>query len=163
MNESLYKSLKKETTKELWYNFKHDGLMNFEKKIVSGNILYQRKYSVHLLRSEKAIIVNSIINQIRDYNNVDKTIKKNRSKVKSRIITGSIGFLFVLSMLIIDYFFKEKMINYSSIVGISLGLAFLFYSIYTFEKKIKQGIKADMEDLKILKEKLRIIEHEWNF
>jgi len=67
MNQELFNHLNKESTEKLFYNFKHDGLLDFEKKIISGKILYLRNYNLLKLKEEKSLIVESIKSLIRGY------------------------------------------------------------------------------------------------
>lgn len=163
MNQSLQKSLEKESSRELFYNFKHDGLLNFEKKIVSGIILHERNYSIHSLKREKSIIVNSINDQISDYKNSSKSAAKNRNKAKRAIILSVLSAIIGLLLLFKDYFFKPLEFSYSSLMIILFFVFTVGYSIYTYDKKVQRGIQADIDDCKLLEQKLIIIKREWDF
>lgn len=167
MNTLLKETLKKEPSEELFYFFKHDGSLNFEKKIVSGIILHERKYNKRKLKSEKTIIRDSIVRSIKDYKNSPQLIKKLKNKVRRNIIFGIIITTLINSMSFIIDNTRFKSIsltdNYTWLITILGLLAFIIYSIATYNKKVNEAINTSKEDYKLMVNRLEIIDKRWDF
>ena len=58
--KEVKKYLELETSDNLFYFFKSNGILDFNKKIIAGIILYERDYDTQILHSEKLKIKESI-------------------------------------------------------------------------------------------------------
>jgi len=164
MNEELIKSLEQETDEDLFYYFKHDGAIDFEKKMIAGKILYDRGYNKAKLVQEKALIVNPIKEQLKKSEDSNYLAKKNSKKMNLRILLGLlIIFLFSIKETVLPLF-NDKPIDtvYLSII-ISVGFVYIAYKILTYKKTLQDLINTDLENNDLLKFRLDLIEREWKF
>ncbi len=164
MNKEIIKSLEQKPTEDLFYLFKHDGAINFEKKIIAGKILNDQGYDKTLLSKEKKIIIETITSRLETNENKDFLYKKNKKKVNNKIFFG-LGYLsFFIIMGMKDYLLYKKDIDwvYLSIM-IILGFIFVIYQMLTYKKTLNNLINADVENNELLRFRLKLIEKEWNF
>jgi len=163
MNQRLYDHLNKETNENLFYNFKHDGLMNFEKKIISGKILHERKYNLSKLINERSIIVNEIQILIKEYN--DKTNIENRKRNQVRksifwtVLSAITSFLFLFILKKQNDNFTDWIIYF--VIGFNVIL--ILTSIIKYNNDVQKLINVDLYDLELQKQRLEIISTEWDF
>ncbi|MBI9033898.1 MAG: hypothetical protein JEZ03_05445 [Bacteroidales bacterium] len=164
MNKELIKSLEAETSEKLFYYFKHDGAINFEKKIIAGRILNEREYDKTILSQEKSNIANSITNSLKINEDLDYLTKKSK-KQSNRNIAMGLGYLsFFLILGMKDYWFNKEDIDWLYLlIMISLGLTFIVYKIVTYKKTLNDFIREDVENNELLRFRLKLIETEWDF
>ena len=167
MNSSLKKYLEKEPSEELFYFFKHDGSLNFEKKVVSGIILNERRYDKRKLKSEKAIIRKSLVSSIKDYEYSPQLVPKLKAKLVKSIIYGILVSLIVYLLPYGFSYVKGESImlsnNYTLLVtGIAFS-SFVLYQIITYNKRISSLVKQSSKDYKLQKSRLEILDNKWQF
>ena len=164
MNRELEKSLEKETSEKLFFYFKHDGAIDFEKKIIAGRILNEREYDKTILSQEKSNITNSITNRLKTNEDLDYLMKKSK-KQSNRNIAMGLGYLsFFLILGMKGYWFNKEDIDWLYLlIMISLGLTFIVYKIVTYKTTLNDLIRADVENNELLRFRLKLIETEWDF
>jgi len=164
MNKELIKSLETEKSEKLFYYFKSDGAINFEKKIIAGRILNEKGYDKTILSQEKKNIINSITNRLKTNEDLDYLMKKSKKQSNKNIFMG-LGYLsFFLILGMKDYWFNKEDIDWLYLfIMISLGLTFIFYKIVTYKKTLNDFIREDVENNELLRFRLKLIETEWDF
>ncbi len=164
MNEDLEKAFKNEKSEELFFYYKHDGAIDFEKKIVAGKLLNERGFDKNKLNAEKQLIIDSITDRIRFYEHSDQLIASHRKKMNRGILFG-LGY--ITSFIVIglsDYFFNDAPFNWTTVsVMIALAALFLVYRLATYNKRLNQLLEIDRNDNELLKYRLQMIEREWGF
>jgi len=167
MNSALKKYLEKETSEELFYFFKHDGSLNFEKKVVSGIILNERRYNKRKMKSEKALIRNSIVDSIKDYTYSPQLVYKLKAKLTRSIIYGVlISLLFYFLPYGFNYVKGESIAlsnDYTLLVTIIFLSSFVLYQIITYNKKISNLVNQSNKDYELQKSRLEILDMMWQF
>ncbi|OYT16219.1 MAG: hypothetical protein B7C24_08920 [Bacteroidetes bacterium 4572_77] len=164
MNKELLKSLEQKSTEDLFFLFKHDGAINFEKKIMAGIILKEKGYDKVLLSQEKKAIIETITNRLKISENKDYLEKKNKKKAKRKIFIG-LGYLSFFTIIgMKDYLLNEENLDwiYLSIM-IIIGLFFITYQTIIYNKTVNNLIDADNENNELLRFRLKLIEKEWRF
>jgi len=164
MNRELVKSLEAETSEKLFYYFKYDGAINFEKRIIAGIILHDRGYDKNTLSKEKELITESITDSLNVNKNKDDLKSKNKKKVNRTIFFG-LGYLSFFTLLNMkDYIIdNEKFDWFYLLIMIVLGVAFIIYKILTYNKTLNNLIKADIKNNELLEFRLKLIENKWDF
>ena len=167
MNSNLKKYLDKESSEELFYFFKHDGSLNFEKKIVSGVILHERRYDKRKLKSEKAIIRKSLVSSIKDYEYSPKLVSKLNTKLTMSIIYGVMISLIVYLLPYGYSYVKGESVtlsnNYTLLVTGVAFFSFVLYQIITYNRRINNLVKQSSKDYELQKSRLEIIDNKWQF
>jgi len=167
MDSDLKKYLEKEPSEELFYFFKHDGSLNFEKKIVSGVILSERRYDKRKMKSEKAIIRNSIVNSIVNYEHSPQLVSKLKAKLKMSIVYGILISLIVYLLPYGFSYVKGESItlsnNYTLLVTGIAFFSFILYQIITYNRRINNLVKQSSEDCELQKSRLEILDNMWHF
>ena len=164
MNKELTKSLEQNSTEDLFFLFKHNGAINFEKKIIAGIILNEKGYDKTILSHEKKLITKSITDSLNINENKDYLESKNKKKVNRTIFFG-LGYLSFFSLLSMKNYIldNEKFDWFYLLIMIVLGVTFIIYKILTYNKTLNNLINADIENNELLKFRLKLIENEWNF
>ena len=167
MNKQLLESLKQETTEELFYFFKHDGLMNFEKKIVAGIILKQRRYNIRVLKIEREKIRCSLENVIKKNTNTNGLVLDAKNRVIKEIVLGVPISLSYYGIKFIAHYSQVGFVTYQfsiiDLIPILSFVAFTVYKILTYDKRVSRKIDSAMQDYEIQKSKLEMLEREWKF
>lgn len=162
MDKELIKSLDTETSEKLFYFFKHDGSIDFEKKIIAGNLLHKRGFDKTKLSDEKEIIVNSIRNELKISESSDYLEKKSRKELNKSLYFW-LGFtILFFSIEFIDHW-KGNFELTSSLIIILTGLTFLSYKAITYKKQLGKLINSGIKNNELLRLRLRIIQKEWPF
>lgn len=164
MEKTLEQYMQEETTEQLFYYFKHDGPLNFEKRLIAGKILKERGYDYRSLKQEKGIIVDALKLGIRDYENIDKSKDAIRKKLNGSI---AFGLAYPVFWLMYDYIKSivndEPFVFTGSIFVISALILYSFYSFFTYQRKVQKMEASNKEDLDIKKLRLSLIERDWHF
>jgi len=166
MATALENALNSEESERLFFYFKHDGAIDFEKKVIAGKILSERGFDRNKLLEEKKIIIDSIRHQISAFENAD-LLTKNKRKINKRILFG----LAYISLFIViglkDIVLKEASLGRADWIGVSvmilLALTYIVYKLITYKTKLKQLMAIDKKEKELLKFRLQFIEKEWNF
>ncbi len=166
MKQQTYEALLSRTTEELFFYFKHDGGIDFNKRIAAGKILHERKYNAKQLKREKDLIVESIKKDIAGFEDKsglqDKINKQNKmntlySILKALPLIGLLIYLYIQEI-------NERDSNQNTIIiGIILLIAMAGFNIYKNRKKYKELIISAQEDNKTQKQKLEVIDKDWDF
>lgn len=166
MNQELKAHMEKESDEELFFFFKHDGSIDFEKKIIAGILLQERKYDRKVLQGEKDIILESYQKRINENKNSDNIVAKKKKEVRNSAF-------FALAILIITAMVRwqqnsgKVMENqppvfvYYIISVIFIGL--FVYKMMSYKDKVEKLVGAEKENTEILKKRVQIIEKEWVF
>ena len=164
MNSELVKILEKKSTEDLFYLFKHNGAINFEKRLIAGKILKERGFDETKLSHEKNIIVNVLKDRIEKEGVLDFIKKKNAKKIRNRIFAG-IGYLFFFIILgLKDFLLENKDVDWFYIsIMLFLGFVFIVYKIVTYNKTFNSLISSDLDNNELLRLRLDLIEKEWHF
>jgi hypothetical protein len=163
MNQKLYNHLDKETNDNLFYNFKHDGLMNFEKKIISGKILYKRKFDRIRLKEEKSLIIKEIESRIQKYGDKSSLENRKRKQVSLSILGTILSAIVSLFFLVYPKIQNEGISSWELYSLAAFALSLIFFTIFRFNKKVQKRVSIDLNDLKLQQQRLKIIESEWEF
>lgn len=166
MKQQTNSPLQSLTNEELFYFFKHDGALDFNKKLAAGKVLHERKYNIKELRRERDLIVNSIKEEIFDFE--DKTALKSKMAAQNRKSIIATTFGSVIPIVIFIYLYlqlEDKSSNdaYFNIGGALFLTAITIYNLYNYTKKLKKLNVEANEDNKIQKQKLDLINKEWKF
>lgn len=164
MEKSLEDYMQEETTEQLFYYFKHDGPLNFEKRLIAGKILKERGYDYRTLKDEKAIIIDELKSGIQEYSNTDQSKDGIRKKLNRSI---AFGLAYPVFWLMYDYIKSivndEPFVFTGSIFTIGALILFSFYSFFTYQRKVQKMEASNKEDLDIKKLRLSLIERDWHF
>ena len=166
MNQELLESLEKEKNEKLFFNFKHDGNINFEYKLLSGKILSNRKYDINKLKEEKEKIVKSIQDQVNESKNLECLRTKNRKEAIKSIL-NSLFPAFIIFILYLYNFITEdnpaKSDYYLLFSIVAALIALALFKIYNFKKKVNKLIETDINGGRLLEKRLTLINQEWDF
>lgn len=164
MTKDLEQALNEEKSEELFFRYKHDGAIDFEKKLLAGKLLYERGFDKKKLIAEKQLTIDSINNRIRFYEDTDQLIASHRKKMNRGILFG-LGY--ITSFIVIglsDYFFNDAPINWTPVlVMIALAVLFLVQRLASYNKRLNHLLEIDRKDNELLKYRLQMIEREWVF
>jgi len=167
MNNNIKRYLGKKPSEELFYFFKHDGSLNFEKKIVSGVILSERRYDKRKMKSEKATIRSSIVKSIKDYEHSPQLVSKLKSKLTMSIVYGILISLIVYLLPYGFSYVKGESItlsgDYTLVVTAILLSSYILYQIITYNRRINNLVKQSSEDCDLQKSRLEILDNMWHF
>jgi type IV secretory pathway TrbL component len=164
MNNELVKSLEAETSEKLFYYFKHDGSIDFEKKIIAGKILNDKCFDKAKLLHEKEIIVDSILNELKISESSDYLRKKSRKEINKNIYFW-LGFILIfLTLEVKDYWTDKENFELTSLLIIILtGLIFFTYTALNYKKTLSKLINSGINNNELLRLRLSLIETEWDF
>lgn len=167
INPDLYESLQNENDRELFYFFKNDGLVTFEKKLAAGKILHQRRYDIDRLREEKAKLINKYSNRVKEStcSHSPEEIYKHKAKVRRKIIIGTaLELLFLAAVSVICYSNSKpfELDIHTLSIPFLLTLS-LFINIFAYRRKINKKKKEVTYSGRIFKARLAVIEREWKF
>jgi len=164
MNRELVKSLEAETSEKLFYYFKHDGSIDFEKKIIAGKILNDKSFDKAKLLHEKEIIVDSILNELKISESSDYLRKKSRKEINKNIYFW-LGFILIfLTLEVKDYWVDKEAFELTSLLIIILtGLIFFTYTALNYKKTLSKSINSGIKNNELLRLRLSLIETEWDF
>ncbi|MFO7864995.1 MAG: hypothetical protein R6U85_13435, partial [Salinivirgaceae bacterium] len=76
------------TTEELFFYFKHDGSIDFQKKLAAGKLLYARKFDRRILKEEKSRIVENIHAEMRECESPEAIEQNYRKSARKNAITS---------------------------------------------------------------------------
>ena len=166
MKQNTNTHLQSLTTEELFYLFKHDGAMDFNKKLTAGRVLHERKYNTKELRRERDLIVESINKEIRDFE--DKTALKSKMAAQNKKSVMATTFGSIVPIVIFIYLYiqlEDKNSNdaYFNLGGALFLSSITIYNLYNYNKKLeKLNIEAKDDNI-TQKQKLDLIAKEWIF
>lgn len=164
MNNELKTSLHKSSEEELFFLFKFEGALDFEKRILAGQILHERGYDLSSLKHEKEQILQDIQSRIKEYDDIPKRKKANgkAGNRNSYFIMGFISYLLVTDIGMKLY--NNEAVDILDMVFLSLFLLlFISYRLYFFPKRLEKLMTADKKDQELLKLRLKLIGTEWAF
>lgn len=157
--------LEKESSEKLFSIFKYDGSDNFEKKLISGKILQERKFDIEKLKEEKSKTRESVAYQIRHFKDNEELFRKHKARLRNEII-GVISIMFFLLI----YFFKFSNFDSDRLTDKYLfGFIIIFHSIIliyrvlSFKKIVRQNVNVEIKDRELLEKQLELIDSEWQF
>lgn len=163
---SLEKSLRSETDKNLFFFFKHDGHLDFEKKIAAGNILKTRQIDKYVLKEEKQKIVKSLEDKLKKTPLTNDLVAKEQKKLMRKF-----GFN-VLALLLpfLGHYIYQNIINGNNpvewskyLIGLTAIILLTVYSKLNFNRKVNKAVLQAMQDREQQKLRLKIIQREWDF
>lgn len=164
MNNELEIFMNSKESEELFFYFKHDGAINFEKKIIAGKILNDRGFDRKKLQAEKQLIIDSIKTQIKNYENENRSVETHKKKINRGLFFG-LGFMISYMFIGMEgYVFDDEPIDWmSTLLMVLMLLIFVVYKLATYKTKLKQLLVLDMNDKELLKYRLQYIEQQWRF
>jgi len=166
MNPELKEALNTETTERLFYYFKHDGSIDFEKKVIAGKILQERGFYKYKLVAEKEKIVEAIENLINDKNDPRKVKDQGRKELKKSILWAVLPWLIYLFAKVVDYLFDDEWEGSEINVLITFGVAFVAIVVFRtifYRKNLKKFIQDRINDCDLQRSRLKVINEEWSF
>jgi len=166
MNPELKKALNTKTSERLFYYFKHDGSIDFEKKIIAGKILQERGFDKHKLVTEKEKIVEGIENLISANNDPQKVKAKSRKEIKESVLWAFVPWLIYLFAKIVDFLFDDEWEGSEVNVLITFGVVFITIVVFrtiAYRKNLKKFIQDRINDTDLQKSRLKVIDEEWSF
>ncbi len=162
MNKEIIKSFDEKSDAELFDFFKHDGPLNFEKRIIAGCILKERRYNNQKLLKERALTVTAIKDNIKEHGMTEKIEARNRKKINLSTLWSFVQ-LVALSALSY-YMYQNGTTNlWLLYVPVAVGLGSLAYNVLTSSGRLKKLMDFDKENVDLLKYRLQLIEREWQF
>ena len=164
MNTELEKFMNSESSENLFFYFKHDGAIDFQRKVIAGKILNERGYDRKILIEEKQLIVGSIQEQIKSYENTRLSTAKNKKKINREYFISLGLMVFIIIVALKGYMMNEEPFNWIVISLFALLLILLIaYKLMTYKTKLKHLMELDVNDKELLKFRLYFIEKEWDF
>lgn len=166
MDKVLYNSLRNESTENLFSFFKHKGSYNFQKKILAGKILCERKYDKQILRTEKEKIVQNLHKDLWLFYSNHDLKQKSKSKNRKKIFFVIIAILGLMSANLIYRFITN---GFTQAFGTSYALyciilvAFIAYNGVVNNKHNNPKGKTKSNSWKEYKIKRDTINKEWKF
>lgn len=163
MDLELRKIMETENDEGLFFIYKSDGSLNFEKKIIAGKILHERGYDNKKLVDEKNKIIKSINDIIGFYTNPTEFAEKKKKEKRNAILFGIFGNLIIL-MLYIYWYLQSDNENENWLI-----FAILFFSgviiVYLFriKAKVPEINQEEKDDLELQRKRLQIINNELKF
>ena len=151
------------STQDLLFFFKHDGSIDFNKKLIAGKELFNRKYDRHKLSEEKNKIIQGIKSELKQYGNPEHI--KNQHK---KDLYKNLAWAFALNILIISVkIFSSEEINKAlgyELLTITSGIILLpiihfLWRTRILKKKLDEGIRNKA----VLEDRLNTMEKEWPF
>jgi uncharacterized membrane protein YcjF (UPF0283 family) len=166
MNTTLENTLNSEQSDRLFFYFRHDGAIDFEKKVIAGKILNERGFDRNKLLKEKKLLSDSIRHQISAFENVNLLVK-NKRKINKRILFGLVYISLFMVIGLKDIVLTGESLKRADWIGISimvlLALTYIVYKLVTYMTKLKQLMASDNKEKELLKLRLQFIEKEWDF
>lgn len=166
MNTTLENTLNSEQSDRLFFYFRHDGAIDFEKKVIAGKILNERGFDRNKLLKEKKLLSDSIRHQISAFENVNLLVK-NKRKINKRILFGLVYISLFMVIGLKDIVLTGESLKRADWIGILimvlLALTYIVYKLVTYKTKLKQLMASDNKEKELLKLRLQFIEKEWNF
>lgn len=164
MNTELEKFMNSESSENLFFYFKHDGAIDFQKKVIAGKILSERGYDRDKLIEEKQLIVGSIKEQIKSYENTRLSTAKNRKKINREYFVSLGLMVFIIIVAMKGYIMNEEPFDWMVVsIFALLFMILIIYKLMTYKTKLKYLIELDVNDKELLKFRLYFIEKEWDF
>ena len=153
-----------EKTENLFFYFKHDKAIDFQKKVIAGKILTERGFDKKKLIEEKQMIVDSIKDQIRAYENTRLSTAKNKIKINREYFLSLGLTALIIIVALKGYIMNEEPFDWIVISIFALLLLILIiYKLMTYKTKLKHLMELDMNDKELLKFRLYFIGKEWDF
>jgi len=154
------------STTDLLFFFKHEGSIDFSKKLAAGKILYERKYDRRKLAEEKKKIKDDIRQQITNDCN-PKNIEADHKKELIRNIFWSLALVvFVNSITIInnkgtDTFINDLIIELTLTTAIIMAMPFIRHIFK--HNTLKNKLEECQRNRELLEHRLLKIEQKWPF
>ncbi|MBN1988484.1 MAG: hypothetical protein JW783_03715 [Bacteroidales bacterium] len=164
MVKDLKEQLGAEDSETLFFILKHDESVDFDKKLMAGRILYERNYDSAKLKEEKQLIIKSIQQRVRAYE--DETLQAARNK---KVVVTEILFSFAYVSLFLFIGLWQNIMNKEPVEWLPIVVlalltsAFILYKVGTFKRRLKTLHDTDTKDRDLLKCKMYRISNEWNF
>lgn len=166
MTTTIENALNSEQSDRLFFYFRHDGAIDFEKKVIAGKILNERGFDKRKLLEEKKLLTDSIRHQISAFESAN-LLAKNKRKINKKILFGLAYISLFIAIGLKDILLKEESFERADWIGISimvlLALTYIVYKLVTYKTKLKQLMASDNKEKELLKFRLQFIEKEWNF
>lgn len=166
MNQELKKQLGKESDEELFFFFKNDGSIDFEKKIIAGILLQERKYDKKVLQGEKNIILEAYQVRIQENKNSDHIINKKRKEVRNSALFA-VATLVITSMVYWQNsngrILQNQPPDYVYLVIAILFVGLFIYRLVNYKDQVAKLVEEEKENTEILKKRVQMIEKEWLF
>ena len=164
MTTELEKFLNSEESDKLFFYFKHDGAVDFQKKVIAGKILNERAYDRKKLLEEKKLIVDSIKDQLRSYENTNHVRAKNKRKINREYFFNLVLIILIIIIGLKGYIMSGEPVNWIVIsLMLLLVLVFIVYKLMTYKTKLNHLLELELNNKELLKFRLQFIEKEWNF
>jgi hypothetical protein len=166
MQEQIKKHFETLSNDELFYYFKFDGALDFNKKIVAGKVLFERAYDSTLLNTEKQKLKESIEKQIAEFEdktNLEIRIRKEQKRGLVGIIFSALATLTVYALCYFDASEMKTTLKYLLIAAFIIFPLSWINRIRNFNKGIQEEMEQAKKDNRIHHQKLEKIEKEWQF
>ncbi len=161
--EATENALAKKSNEELFFFFKHDGSIDFPKKLAAGKILYNRKYDRRKLAEEKKKITDELNKEIEICINPEKIKREHKAQLKKNLIWSLILTIVVATITIINsnQLVSSILTELAMISASIIAMPFIRYlwGNRSLQKKLREGKR----NLQVLESRLEIIEQEWPF
>lgn len=164
INHAIKDALQAENDDALFYCFKHDGAIDFNRKLAAGVILHERGYALDALVHEKNLIINDTQQEIEQYSNASLLAKKNRKQL-SKKIWGALGYGSAFVVLELkDLLWGDGDVNWI-MLSVIVGMVALFigYRLYRTPQLLAKLMQTDAENLELLNFRMNALRHAWKF
>lgn len=166
MDSNLYNSMKNKTDENLFFYFKHDGSYNFQKKIVAGIILHERKYNKAKLISEKEKILINLKKNTNHFFDNGTLKQKHKAKIRKELKFMAIAAYCLMSANLIYRIIRDGFNTahgYMYAFYCIILLAFILHKVISFNKSLSKKVKAKENSFKQHNIRLETINREWKF
>ncbi|MCL3782172.1 hypothetical protein EMN47_17425 [Prolixibacteraceae bacterium JC049] len=164
MDKAVYNELLNETSQDLFYYFKHDTLVDFQKKLVSGILLHERGYNNKELQQEKALNLGKVNSYLKYLGSASDIEVNQRVKVRKAIINRM--FIFVLSFVtffVLHVFVFKHEIESTTFIPLGAVIVYFAFAIFQYNNTVNKNITEDLRQLDIQRKRLKWMEKYWAF
>jgi len=166
LNKDLYNLMNTKDSEELFSHYKHDGFVDFDKRLVAGKILFERGFDNARLKSEKQKILIDIYTTIENCSNVKDLLNKNRRKIRKQCSykIGTLGFVLIFGLLSYFGIIKYISIPFNKVwILMAYVLFTLLAVLYTLRGRVMPKVDEEVQDARLLQKQISLINEYWQF
>ncbi|MDA3865534.1 MAG: hypothetical protein PF489_02165 [Salinivirgaceae bacterium] len=158
--------MESKTTEELFFYFKHDGSIDFPKKLAAGKLLYSRKFDRKLLAEEKRKIIENIHAEMKECESPDSIEQNYRKAVRKNVIV-SLSIMTALAVVYAGWHFyrtggTENMFTQLPYDALSVVVLPVWRYVWVNRLVVKK-VRNAKRNYRLLQARLNTIETEWSF
>lgn len=164
INKELLNTMKLESSEELFYFFKYDGSIDFEKKLIAGVILSARNFNKHALKNEKKKLID-LYRENSTYISKDTIREKHTKKLRKKILIGIIA-AFIATIIALIGLYDGNNINFQ---WRDITITYLLFTvppiiqIILFNRRLNSKVNEEFKDQELNRKRLDLIDKYWKF